>query len=51
MLQTLQRDLPAVLARTILVTRTPFESSRIPAGVPVIGKHDLQPLMDYLSRK
>lgn len=51
MLQTLQRDLPVVLGRTILVTRTPFESSRIPAGVPMIGKHDLQPLMDYLSRK
>ena len=36
MLQTLQRDLPVVLGRTILVTRTPFESSRIPAGVPMI---------------
>ena len=51
MLQTLHRDLPAVLARTVLVSRRPFESSRIPAGVPMVGKHDLQPLMDYLNSK
>jgi DNA-binding response OmpR family regulator len=49
MLETLQRDLPAALARMVLVTMTRLESSRLPAGVPVVGPHDLQPLMDYLK--
>ena len=51
MFGTLQRDLPSVLARIVIVTMTPFESSRAPAGVPVVGKHDLAPLMRYLERE
>ena len=48
---TLERDLPAVLARTVIVTTTPLDSSRFPADVPIVGKHDLAPLMRYLERE
>lgn len=44
-LDTLRRDLPAVLQRTVLLTTKPFESIRVPPGVPVIGRNDLAPLM------
>ena len=49
MLETLERDLPAVLSRTVLVTTTSFDSHRVPAGVPVIGQNDLRPMMQYLT--
>lgn len=49
MFATLRRDLPDVLTRTVLVTTTAFDSSRLPAGVPVMGKNDLRPLMEYLN--
>jgi CheY-like chemotaxis protein len=51
MLGTLERELPAVLARTVIVTTAPLDASRVPAGVPVVGKHDLAPLMRYLERE
>ena len=50
-LDTLQRELPGVLDRTVLVTTRAFDSSRLPSGVPVIGPNDLRPLMDYLTRE
>ncbi|HUP50733.1 MAG TPA: hypothetical protein VNA04_18310 [Thermoanaerobaculia bacterium] len=49
-LETLQRDLPAILEKTVVVATLPIDSSRVPAGVPVIGNIDLKPMMDYLTR-
>jgi CheY-like chemotaxis protein len=48
-LSTLERDLPAVLLKTVVLTTTQFDSIRVPAGVPVIGRNDLAPLMRYLG--
>ena len=50
-LDTLQSDLPAMLAKTVLLTTTPFDGIRVPAGVPVVGKNDLKPLMRYLTNE
>jgi CheY-like chemotaxis protein len=48
-LATLRRDLVDVLDRLVLVTRSSFDSNRVPAGVPIIGSNDLKPLMRYLE--
>ena len=46
---TLQRDLPRMVERTVVVTKRNFDASRLPAGVPVVGNNDLAPLMRYLT--
>ena len=50
-LDTLQSDLPAILAKTVLLTTTHFDGIRVPAGGPVVGKNDLKPLMRYLTNE
>jgi CheY-like chemotaxis protein len=49
-LETIRREIPAVLERTVIVTTNPLVARDVPAGVPVVGKSDLKPLMDYLNR-
>jgi CheY-like chemotaxis protein len=45
-----QRELPHVLPRLVVVTTNPLVCSDIAADVPVVGKSDLRPLLDYLTR-
>lgn len=49
-LETIRREIPAVLERTVIVTTNPLVASEVPVGVPVVGKSDLKPLMEYLNR-
>ena len=49
MLDVVRRDIPTVLDKTVIVTTNPLLSSNVTAGVPIIGKNDLQPLMRYLT--
>ena len=49
-LETIRREIPAILERIVIVTTKPLVGSELPVGVPVVGKSDLRPLMDYLNR-
>jgi CheY-like chemotaxis protein len=48
-LDMVRSELPRVLERTVIVTTNPLVASDVTAGVPVIGKSDLAPLMRYLT--
>ena len=47
--ETIRRDIPALLDRIVIVTTNPLVSADLPVGVPVVGKNDLKPLMEYLK--
>ena len=49
MFDALQRDLPRMIERTVVLTKRNFDSSRLPPGVPVVGNSDLAPLMRYIN--
>ena len=49
-LETIRREIPAILEHLVIVTTNPLVASEVPVGVPVVGKSDLRPLMDYLNR-
>jgi CheY-like chemotaxis protein len=49
-LDVVQRELPHVVSKLVVVTTNPLVASDIAVGVPVVGKSDLRPLMDYLNR-
>ena len=46
---TLQRDLPRMIDRTVVLTKRNFDASRLPAGVAIVGNSDLAPLMRYTN--
>ena len=49
-LGVVQSELPEVIKHTVVVTTNPVLCSDIAAGVAIVGKSDLRPLMDYLNR-
>ena len=49
-LDEMRREMPHVLDRTVIVSTHPLLASGVTVGVPVVGKSDLKPLLDYLVR-
>ena len=47
--ETIRREMPALMERIVIVTTSPLLSADMPVGVPIVGKNDLKPLMEYLK--
>ncbi len=45
-----QREFPQVIERTVIISTNPLVCADVAGGVPVVGKSDLRPLLDYLKR-